>query len=422
MVRKNTNTKKNSPPLKRGESLFDIATKLGEEFKISPQDYVSGKKFQDSISTGIADLDRDLNYGKGIPLGIMCEFYGKESGGKSYLAQVICALARKKYPDKAVIYVDLENSVMPERMREIGVNPYEDDMWIEIPQTGDADVVINYVKKLLQEIGENVSVLVIDSLKAFTKPEWAMDNQKTHLAQFLSKNIPEIHALCTSKNIAAIMINQVRIDLNAAMRGMTNAEVTPGGDTVNFFAHLRLRVKKVPGKDGLITIGDKVVGHRMEIFSKKSKLGIPQQTYYAPLYYMHVSLEDRLFILGRSTNYADENKKIITKRNDSYSFKDIKVDGEEAFKDALFENNNLIDLYDDLSLVCDVEGIIRESVEEHYKKGRDYTDLTRAKTTEEYMTKEKEEEIREEAERSRLLNYAATRMGNNNIDPEDMPS
>lgn len=387
-------------------SLFEEFVKIGKDFDITPQDYNDDEKFSRHISTGIANLDNDLNYGKGLPLGVMCEFYGKESGGKSYLAQRICGNAQKQYPELAVVYVDLENSVVPERIKEIGVN-INNDRYIEIPQMGNAEKCFNYLIKVLKEHGDKVSIVVVDSLKAITQPEWAEDNQKTHLAQFLSKYIPEIHSICTQKQITTVLINQVRINLQSAMRGYME-EVTPGGDTVNFFAHLRLRVKRVPGKDGAITIGDKVVGHMMEIYTKKTKLGIPQQTYYSPLYYLHVSLGDRLFILGRNNRYADEgNKKIISVMKDVFTFKNLKVEGEKEFKNSLFKDNLLIDLYDELSCVCDVEGIPRSEVEEHYKNGPEETILENAKTLEEYEEQEKMEDNLEQINLNRQINYAS---------------
>lgn len=414
MVRKSTTKKKAAPP--KGESLLDVASRLGKEYKIIPQDYVSGTKFQKNLSTGIPDLDADLNYGKGMPLGSMAEFYGKESGGKSYVAQTMCALARKQFSDMAVIYVDLENSIMPQRMKQIGLDVANDPLWIEVPQIGDAYKTGDYITKLLNEIGEQTSLVVIDSLKAFTHPDWAQDKQTTHLSRFLGGLIPDIHALCTTKEMACICINQVRVDMKAAMNGYY-AEITPGGDAVNFFAHWRLHVKKLTGDKGRITIGDRVVGHRMELTNTKSKLGIPLQKYHHPLYYIPVSIEDRLFILGRGNRYADEdNKQIISMRSEKYTFKDNKVDGEDAFKDSLFDGDRLVDLYDELSCVCDVEGITRDQVLEHYKNGRESTDLSHALTIEQAVEKEKEEEAKEKAELQKAMMYAS----NNVLSSEDV--
>lgn len=402
MVRKTT--QKTETP--GGESLLQAAARIGKEYKIIPQDYVSGEKFKDNLSTGIPSLDEDLNYGKGFPLGAMAEFFGKESGGKSYVAQIMCVLARRKFPDKAVVYVDLENSIMPQRMKTLGLDVEKDSFWIEVPQIGDAEKTGEYIIKLLNEIGDDVSLIVIDSLKAFTHPDWSQDKQTTHLSRFLGKIIPEVHALCTTKKIACVCINQVRVDMKAAMNGYYS-EITPGGDAVNFFAHLRLHVKKIAGDKGMITIGDKVVGHRMVLTTEKSKLGIPKQKYYHPLYYIPVSMEDRLFDLGRNNRYADEgNKQIISMRTEKYTFKDLKVQGENEFKDALFENNALIDLYDELSCVCDVEGITREQVEEHYKNGREEVNLDRALSKEEYLKKEEEELRKEQAEINNQMLYA----------------
>ena len=118
-------------------------------------------------------------------------------------------------------------------------------------------------------------------------------------------------------------------------------------------------------------------------------------------------MEDKLFDLGRNNRYADDgNKQIISMRTEKYTFKDLKVQGESAFKDALFENNVLIDLYDELSCVCDVEGITRSQVEECYKNGRsEDINLSGAISKEEYMKKEEEEARKEQAEINNQMQY-----------------
>jgi len=406
---KNVNVVKKESPSKRKETLFDVVSKLGEKYNIIPQDHRDGDKFKRSISTGIAALDADLNYGKGLPLGIMCEFFGKESGGKSYLAQRICAQAQKKYPELAVVYVDLENSIVQRRIEEIGVD-VSPNKYIEVPQIGNAEKTFEYLLELLREFGDKISLIVVDSLKALSMPEWSMDKQKTHLAQFLSKYIPEMHALCTKTQTTTILINQMRVDLSAVMSGFSRGPtyITPGGDTVNYFAHIRLEIKRLNWKEGMIIINNRCVGHKMTIVTKKSKLGIPQQSYSAPLFYVPVALEDRLFLLGRANKYAGENKQIISVRNETYSFKDFKEEGEINFKKGLFNDNLLIDLFDELACVCDVEGLSRLEVEEDYKNGPGKTDLKNTLSPEEAEEKWKQEEERDEMDVNRQLEYASS--------------
>lgn len=421
MVRKKTSEISKDQDLKKEKklSLFSqIAAKSEKDFGVYLTDYSKGK-FTKSIPTGIDELDQDLNYGEGIPLGIMCEFFGKESGGKSYFAQKICANAQRKYPDMAVIYVDLENSLMERRLKEIGVDTSQ-DRWIEIPNVGDADKTFDHLTSILEEFGEQISLVVIDSLKAITKPEWIGDKKPgSPLSKFLSNRIGQLHALCVKHEIACILINQVRIDIAAAMNGYY-AEWTPGGDTVNFFAQLRLRIKKVTGKNGLITIDNKVVGHLMEIKNIKSKIGIPLREYKSALYYVHVALEDKLFILGREHSTEEgSTKKIISVRNDIFKFKEHTQEGEMQFKRSLFNDNLLIDLYDELALVCDVDGISRQEVIEHYEHGPDETNLKDAMSQEEYERKMEEEEVKEKMDLERQKSFYLNR-SNTELDPDNI--
>lgn len=396
--------KKTGDSAKAGSSIFSKIKAISKKYDAEPIDYKKKGKFTQSIPTGIKTLDADLNYGAGIPLGIICEFFGKESGGKSYFAQKMCANAQKAFPDKAVVYVDLENSLMEKRLRQLGVDVSE-ERFIELPNVGDADKTFDNVQEILEECGDDISLIVIDSLKAVNKEEWIDDTKK--LASFLSGRIPRLHALCIKKDIVCILINQVRVDLAAAMSGGYYKERTPGGDTVGFFAQLRLKFSRT-GKAGLISVGDSVVGHSMEIHTAKSKIGIPLRKYYAPLYYVHVTLADRLFNLGRQLSTSESTTKIISVRNEVYKFGEHKVEGEDEFKKSLFEDNRLIDLYDELSLVSDVEEISREEVVEHYNSGPDInqTDLTEAMSIEEYEKKLEKEEAEEMAELERQKYWA----------------
>lgn len=387
--------KKVEPTIKStASSIFEKAVEVGKKHDFVVKSFEDGETFTHHVPTGVYGLDEHLDYGNGLPLGVMCEFYGKESAGKSFFAQKLCANAQKKYPDQTIIYVDLECALMKKRLEDIGVS-VDKDKFMYIEQNLDITELLDGLIEYLKSEGDRVSIVVVDSIAAMeVNREHISGPPQFELPKVLGAKLRQLTGIAKKTNTTLIFINQIRDNIQLSMKMGIDAKFTPGGNAVKFFSHLRCEFKKIYG--GEIKVDGRVVGHRVKLRTIKNKLGVPDLEYEFPLYYTFVPIEDRLFILGREFSISESsNKKIISVRNDTYTYNDLKIDGELAFKNALFKDNLLLDLYNDLSSVCDADGIMESEVLECLKNGPSVVTYDDMKTEEEYRKEEEKKQSEE---------------------------
>lgn len=389
MAKKKT-TKSNSA----ADLFFKSAAEVGAKHGLEVKNFEDGENFTLHVPTGVYGLDEHLDYGKGLPLGVMCEFYGKESAGKSFFAQKLCANAQTVYPDQAIMYVDLECTLIRKRLEDIGLN-LSKDRFIYLDQNMDVVAMLDGLIDYLDGNGDKISMVVIDSIAAmYVNTNESSGPPQFELPKILGNKLKVLTGIAKKRNTTLIFINQVRDNVSLAMKMGIDAKFTPGGNAVKFFSHLRCEFKKVYG--GEIKVDGKVIGHKVKLKTIKNKLGIPGLEYEFPLYYTFVPVEDRLFILGREKSITESGtKKIIGVRSNVFSYGDLKVEGEKQFKYALFENNRLLDLYHDLQSVSDADGIMESEVIACLEEGPSESNYEDMLSEEEYQKIEAEKQIEE---------------------------
>lgn len=319
-------------------------------------------RFSDYIKTGFPGLD-SICGGKGIPRGSMIEFFGWESCGKSYLAQQICAQAQKQYPE-GILYIDLELSIQEERLLDMGIDLTR---FAHVDQHSDIEELLKWMVDNLPKFKNKVSVCVVDSIAAMIPQGTGSQGE---LAKLLSMYVKKIHKVAYDANIVIIYINQLREDVKTAMNSpwmRTKPAYTPGGKAVRFHSQLRLDISQDGGKAALIHRGEKTVGHRAKGKVEKNKLGPRDGFFNFNVYYEKPRYEDIIFNFARETSIEEgSRKKIIDKRNDTYSFGDNKVDGEIEFKKEMISKGWIFEIFNALIEVGhSVDGITKDILEDY---------------------------------------------------------
>lgn len=221
-----------------------------------------------------------MTYG-GVPIGKVTEFFGGENGGKTTTALDIVANAQQLFEEefefkcdelekaidklgdsksnakakankikeledlrdkgpKAVVYIDLENTLDVEWARLLGVDT--ELMYLLRPENQTAEQVLQYTIDLMKT-GE-VGLVVLDSIPCLIPQQVFEEDLEKKSYGGVSKVLTDfsnrIPPIVAKHHITFIGINQVREDLNSTYAH----EVTPGGRAWKHLCSLRLKFKK----------------------------------------------------------------------------------------------------------------------------------------------------------------------------------
>lgn len=231
------------------------------------------------IPSGSLLFDQATGIG-GIALAKITEIYGENSVGKSSWAYSLCAQAQKKYPDKMVLYVDIESAVSLEYMQQFGVDISPEKFLIASPNSAEEgfDIMETMIDTGL------FSLVVYDSVGAsltIDQIEKGVDqNTMASLAKKMSVGCNKIKNSAKLANTAVVFINQVYSSM--AMYGSPTA--TKGGKALPYVASMRIQLSK---RDLIASESNKedVVGQALKFKFIKNKLGKPYQEGETVLYF-----------------------------------------------------------------------------------------------------------------------------------------
>ena len=224
--------------------------------------------------TGIFTLDMAL-FG-GVPESLVTLIYGRESGGKTTLAQRIIGASQAKYPDKKAVMIDIEGTYDPTWGAVHGVD--NDRMFLVQPQTGEqaldiADAVLR---------AEDTSVIVVDSLAAllpFKEMETSTEDERPGIqARLIGKFCRKIqNALLDERKRdhrpTVVLINQWRMKIGV-FRG--DPRVLPGGHAQHYVASVKVEItnKETLGRDDRDIETVDFNTHGFKIAKNKTGVGI----------------------------------------------------------------------------------------------------------------------------------------------------
>lgn len=180
-----------------------------------------------------------MTYG-GLPLGRIVEFSGAEGSGKTTTTLDIISNAQKKYPERNILFVDVESTFDTHWANKMNVDC--DKLILYRPEAQTAEEVLQAILDII-DTGEVVCA-VLDSIACLVskqEEEKTLD-QKTMagissvLTTFGRKLIP----ILARNNCLFIGINQLRDAVGNPMGGT----VTPGGRAWKHDCSVRLMFRK----------------------------------------------------------------------------------------------------------------------------------------------------------------------------------
>lgn len=283
----------------------------------------------ETVSTGSLQLDHALGIG-GLPKGRMIEIYGWESSGKSTIALNAIADAQKQ--GLKCLLVDAENSFDPEYADALGVNV--DELQYCQPSCGEQGFEVADRQICAGAVG----LVVIDSVAAMipkAELEGEMGDSKMGLhARLMSQVCRKMVSSIAKHNVVCIFINQLRHKIGVVYG---SPEVTTGGNALQFYASIRMEVRRSTTEKNSVYNGDEKQGNQTTVKVIKNKCAPPFKTAtFNIMYGKGVDRNSEIIDLAIEMN-------IIEKAGSWFSYKGSKLgQGKEQLKEMLSDNSGLL--------------------------------------------------------------------------------
>lgn len=264
-----------------------------------------------TISTGSIFLNEALGIG-GLPRGRIVEIFGWESSGKTTIALHVIADAQRQ--GLKCLLVDAENAFDPEYAAALGVNV--DELQYCQPSYGEQGLEVAD----RQMSSGKADVVVIDSVAALVpKAELEGEHGDSKMglhARLMSQACRKMVGTIAKHDCLCIFINQFRHAIGVIYG---SPEVTTGGKALQFYASVRLEVRRSTTEQNSVMNGDTKAGNQTTVKVIKNKCAPPfRKATFDILYGTGI---DRV---GEIVDMAVE-RKIIVKAGNWYSYKEQKL-------------------------------------------------------------------------------------------------
>ena len=286
-------------------------------------------KYHEFIPTGSIGLDKALGIG-GLPKGRIIEIFGPESSGKTTVAMHVMAEAQKANKEAHCAIVDAEHAFSTLYAEGIGI----DLKRLEISQPDYGEQALDITRALVDS-GE-FAVVVVDSVAALV-PKSELEGEVGDAAmgkqaRMMSQALRMLVASVSKSNTLLIFINQLRDKIG----GYGNPETTTGGNSLKFYASVRLDVRRSYTKENSVIDGDLKVGNLTKVKVIKSKVAPPfRECEFNILYGEGVDTFGE--ILASAVDSG-----VITKSGSWFSYNGDKIgQGFEAVRQLMKDNHEL---------------------------------------------------------------------------------
>jgi RecA/RadA recombinase len=263
--------------------------RCGYKKDLSNRDLVLERK---RIPTGVFELD--YYTGGGIPEDVPTMLVGLRESGKSTLCLKIAAEAQKKYPDKMIVYFDMEGHLILDQAIEHGVNVDPNLFVVLMPETGQqmGDLIVDYAR----EFPGRISIFIIDSVTAATDAalldKSVEDRTIASTAGVMTTFCQQYEAVIRGLNEKGLdkptllMINHLRANFDKGFKG--DPYRIAGGAKIVDFSYLVLKTGKLKRERGegqeAVELKNFTVGF------DKNKLGLGEPSHIE--WSMYVSNQD----------------------------------------------------------------------------------------------------------------------------------
>jgi DNA repair protein RadA len=206
------------------------------------------------ITTGNKDFNELLG-GKGIESRAITEAFGAYGSGKTQLGSTLAVNVQlpleKGGSNGKCVFIDTEGTFRPARIKQIaealGANPEKVLKNILVARAFNSDHQILLLEKVSEMIkaGEPIKLMIIDSLTAHFRAEFAGRGQLADRQQKLNRYMHDLMKLAETHNLAVYVTNQVMSN-PAMMFGDPTTAI--GGNIVGHASTYRLYLRR--GKQG----------------------------------------------------------------------------------------------------------------------------------------------------------------------------
>jgi DNA repair protein RadA len=203
-----------------------------------------------NITTGSKNLDNLLG-GKGIETKSVTESYGSYGSGKSQMGFQLAVNVQlpedKGGANAKAVIIDTEGTFRPERIKQlaqsIGANPEKVLKNIFVARAFNSDHQILLLDRIAEMIkdGEPIKLLVVDSLTAHFRAEYAGRGMLADRQQKLNRYLHSLMKLAEERNIAVYITNQVMAN-PAVMFGDPTTPI--GGHILGHFSTYRMYLRR----------------------------------------------------------------------------------------------------------------------------------------------------------------------------------
>lgn len=216
--------------IQAARSMMNLGFMSGDEFA-KKRENVS------FITTGSQSLNGLLG-GKGVETGAITEAYGAFGSGKTQLALTLAVNTQLPKDQGGVegktVYIDTESTFRPDRIKQIaeaiGASPDKVLKNILVARAFNSDHQILLLDKITEMIkdGEPIRLVIVDSLTAHFRAEFAGRGQLADRQQKLNRYLHNLQKLADQHNLAVFVTNQV----------MANPAVMFGDPTTAIGGHI----------------------------------------------------------------------------------------------------------------------------------------------------------------------------------------
>jgi len=207
-----------------------------------------------NITTGSKQFDGLLG-GRGVESRAITEAFGAYGSGKTQLGLTLAVNAQlpedKGGANGKCVFIDTEGTFRPARIKQIaegiGANPEKVLKNIFVARAFNSDHQVLLLEKITEMVkaGEPIKLLIVDSLTAHFRAEFAGRGQLADRQQKLNRYMHDLMKLAETHNLAVYVTNQVMAN-PAQMFGDPTTAI--GGNSVGHASTYRLYLRR--GKQG----------------------------------------------------------------------------------------------------------------------------------------------------------------------------
>lgn len=233
--------------IQAARTMLDLGFQDGVEFARKREDIVY-------LTTGSKTLN-DLLGGKGVESKSITEAFGAYGSGKTQLGLTLAVNVQLPLENGGAngkcVFIDTEGTFRPQRIKQIAearqLNPEKVLRNIFVARAFNSDHQILLLEKIGEMIksGEPIKLLIIDSLTAHFRAEFAGRGQLADRQQKLNRYMHDLMKLAETHNLAVYVTNQVMAN-PAQMFGDPTTAI--GGNIVAHASTYRLYFRR--GKQG----------------------------------------------------------------------------------------------------------------------------------------------------------------------------